>query len=152
MGYSARSWHVSCHIRLLQGVPTNPRLSAVRRLVWYSCICIFVLRCPSFLFKKLPGVALQGKKRCSFDVPHGRFHRSQTAGPGYGDIPDKWPFGFAATCTEIAAGYCGGNSYQSCPRVTWVARRQPSSRQKLFFQSLMDKGCTCLRNPEFLTG
>jgi len=47
------------------------------------------IRCTSFLFEKLPGVAQQGKKRCSFDVPHGRFHRSQTAGPGYGDIPDK---------------------------------------------------------------
>lgn len=131
-------WHVACHVPVLQGVAqrTKPTSQRVRRLVWYSYIFMLLL-CTSFLFRKLLGVALlaAGKKMRCF--PHGRFHRSQNCGSRIRGYPRQvvlW------ICTEIAAGYSGEIPF-SRPRVTWVARRQPSSsRQKLFFPKFNRQG------------
>ena len=117
-----------------KGRPTNPTHVSAREKTCLVFIHIFMLLCTSFLFRKLLGVALLEKKG---DVPHGRFHRSQTAGPGYGDIPDKSSFGFARRSRRDTLG----KFLSVHPRVTWVGQAtQPSSRQKLFFPKFNRQG------------
>ena len=56
-----------------KGVPTNPRLSAVRRLVWYSCVFVLRFDAPPSFLRNFPAWHSREKKRCSFDVPHGSY-------------------------------------------------------------------------------
>jgi len=142
MANSARSWDNMFHSYV--GLPTRTHVSACEKSGLVFIHTVFVLPYASFLFRKLLGVGTAGKKRrCSFDVPYDLFHRSQTAGPGYGDIPEWTPTSAPWLCGHMhghGGGMLWGNPFQSRPRVTWVVRRQPLAASETFLlKSLMDK-------------